>query len=255
MKAFFLVLARDENHIDTKIEELRNAGIPYLVVCGSRLNRENVVYRKAKGKYDAINFGLRLVPKDIDVVALNDVDTKINNLQAAFRRFQSSGAALLFAKVSVNAGPQRFFYVILDFIRRRVPIVASGELMLINRHVLEKILPLMPCKAEDTFILFKFLEFGYPTVFCEECCAQTSRTDVAEEEEAYKRRSVTGIYQALSYANPPLQIRLFYTVLPLFSPLLLILGKKGHFWMKGILLGLIDYIRGDRTGTWETTYE
>jgi hypothetical protein len=34
------------------------------------------------------------------------------------------------------------------------------------------------------------------------------------------------------------------------SPLLLISGRKGYFWMKGILLGFLDYLRGDISGVW-----
>lgn len=35
---------------------------------------------------------------------------------------------------------------------------------------------------------------------------------------------------------------------------LLILGKKGYFWMRGILLGVTDFLLGDRSGIWLPTY-
>jgi cellulose synthase/poly-beta-1,6-N-acetylglucosamine synthase-like glycosyltransferase len=139
-------------------------------------------------------------------------------------------------------------------IRQKIPITASGELILIKRSVFERVLPLKPCKAEDCYILFKVLEHGYDAVFCDECYAETERTKTAEEEEAYKRRTVAGIYQALSYTRPSLSIRLFYIILPLLSPLLLVSGKNGYFWMKGILLGFMDYLHGDRSGVWQATY-
>jgi len=254
MKLFFLVLARDENCVDEKIEELKCLGVPYLIVCGKNLNHPNVVYREPRGKYDAINFGLNFIPKDVDIVALNDVDTKIHNIESALRCFTSEKVALVFARVSVKEGPQKSFYVLLDFIRRKVPIAASGELMLIRRNLLMNIFPLKPCKAEDSYILFKALELKYKTVFCEECYVETERTKTAEKEGIYKRKTVGGIYQALSYTHPPHFIKLFYVLLPIASPLLLVLGKKGYFWMKGILHGLIDYLRGDRTGIWQPSY-
>jgi glycosyltransferase involved in cell wall biosynthesis len=40
-------------------------------------------------------------------------------------------------------------------------------------------------------------------------------------------------------------------LLSLSSPLLPVLGKKGYFWMKGILSGFMDYLRGDRGGAWQ----
>jgi len=49
-------------------------------------------------------------------------------------------------------------------------------------------------------------------------------------------------------------MRLFHVFLPIACSLLWILGKKGYYWMRGILLGLIDFLRGDRTGVWQTTY-
>jgi len=253
-KPFFLVLARDERHVNEKIKELKSLGVPYLIVCGKKINHPNVVYREPRGKYDAINFGVEFVPGDVDVVVLNDVDTKIHNFQAALQHFKRKEVALVFVRVSVKEGPQRLFYVFLDFLRRRTPIAASGELMLIKRNVLREILPIRPCKAEDSYILFKVLELKHEAVFCEECYVETERTKTAEKEEVYKRKTVTGIYQALAYSEPPYLVKIFYVLLPMACPWFLVLGRKGYFWMKGILLGLMDYLRGDRTGVWQPTY-
>jgi len=254
MKTFFLVLARDEKYTDEKNEELKLLGMPYLIVCGRDLDRPDVVYRRPRGKYDAINFGFRFIPEDTDVVALNDVDTKIRNLDAILRLFDSGDVALAFVRVFVKEGPQRFFYRVLDQIRRRLLIAASGELMLIRYDLLQKIIPIKPCKAEDSYILFKVLEYKHKAVFCEKCYVETERTKTADKEEMYKRRTVSGLYQALAHSRPPSRVKFFYIFLPLFCPLLLVSGKKGYFWMKGILHGLVDYLRGDRTGVWKPTY-
>ena len=249
-----MVLARDRRFVDEKIKELESLGVPYLIVCGERINHPNVVFREPRGKYDAINFGFKFVPKDVDVVILNDVDTKINNFESMLQHFRNEDVGLVFAKVFVKEGPQRLFYSFLDFIRKRFLVAASGELMLIKRDMLERILPVKPCKAEDSYLLFKVLELRRKAVFCEECFVETERTKSAEKEVAYKRKTVGGIYQALGYTKPPYFIKLFYFVLPLASPLLLLLGRRGYFWAKGILLGFTDYLRGDRTGTWQTSY-
>jgi len=254
MKLFFLVLARDKAHVHDKIRELENLNVQYKIVCGDRLDHPNVVYRAPKGKYDAINFGASLIPKDVDTVVMNDVDTIIHNFHLALRYLKDEKVALVFGTEMVKEGPQNLFYRFLNPIRRKIPIAASGELMFIRRHLLERILPLKPCKAEDTYILFRVLEYGYKTIFCEDCYAETERTKTAEKEEIYKRKTVTGIYQALTYTQPPCLVKLFYVFLPVACPLLLVLGKKGYFWMRGILLGLIDFLRGDRTGVWQPTY-
>ncbi len=251
MKVFFLVLARDEKHVSEKVEELGRLGMPYLVVCGQRLDRKNVVYREPKGKYDAINFGFRLVPPDTDIVVLNDVDTRIRNLEAAFGCINSKDVFLVFAKVRVKEGPQTLFYGFLDRIRRRLPVAASGELMLMKYGVLKEIIPIKPCKAEDSYVLFKVLESRGKVIFCEDCSVETVRTDSPRQEETYKRRTVSGIYQALAYTHPPYSVRLFYILLPVASSLLLISGKRGYYWTKGILLGFADYLRGEKTGQWE----
>lgn len=247
-------MARDEKHVNDKIRELENLGLSYLIVCGEKLDHPNVVYRKPLGKYDAINFGMSLLPKDVGTVAINDVDTNIHGLGTIIKRFMCSDTALVFSRVVVKRGPQISFYSYLDAVRRKILVCASGELMIIRREVLDGILPLRPCKAEDSYILFKVLELGYKAVLCEESYVVTERTKSVENEETYKRKTVGGLYQALSYTRPPRSIRLFYSLLPLLSPLLLVLGRKGYYWMRGILLGFSDYLRGDRTGLWEPIY-
>jgi hypothetical protein len=114
--------------------------------------------------------------------------------------------------------------------------------------------PLKPCKAEDSYILFKVIELKQRVALSEECFVETERTKSPRSEEEYKRKTVCGIYQALSYTNPSISIKLFYAILPFMSPFLLFLGASGYFWMKGILLGLNDYLKGDRKGIWHTNY-
>lgn len=254
MRIFFLVLARDSLGVAKKARELDSLGFPYIIVCGERVNHHSVVYREPRGKYDAINFGSKFVPRDVEIVGLNDVDTEISNLKAAICLFEQTESSLVFAKVNVLQGPQRLFYRFLDALRKRVLITASGELMLIRHDVLRSILPLKSCKAEDSYILFKVLEKRYSASFCEECFVTTGRTVDSRQEEDYKRRTVGGIYQALSMTKPPLQTRFFYMLLPFASLVLLVLGGKGYYWVKGILRGFVDYLIGDRSGAWEITY-
>ena len=97
----------------------------------------------------------------------------------------------------------------LDPIRRRLPVTASGELMLVKHYVIERILPIQPCKAEDSSILFKVSELKRRVVFCEECSSETERTKNIENEEAYKRKTVCGLYQALGHTKPSPLIRSF----------------------------------------------
>jgi len=251
MRIFFVVLARDAAKVDEKTRELDSLGYPYVVVCGEKVESPNVVYRAPKGKYDAVNFGLRFVPSDVDVVAFNDVDAEIHDFEATLPLLQDGSVSLVFVKVRVTEGPQLTFYSLLDFLRKKIPIAASGELMLIKQSFLRKILPLKECKAEDSYILFKVLEEGGKIAFCEDAYVVTKRTALAEQEEVYKRRTVGGIYQALSMTKPPFFVRLFYVLLPLVSPLLLVFGRKGYYWSRGIILGFVDYARGDRTGSWK----
>jgi len=233
---------------------LDGLGFPYLIVCGDKVNHPNVVHRAPLGKYDAINFGSNHLPEDVEIVALNDVDTEIHGLEAALRLFNEENVSLVFVRVDVRSGPQVLFYSFLDALRARIPIAASGELMLMRREIFKNILPLEACKSEDSYVLFKILERGHKAAFCRECYVTTKRTANSRQEEDYKRRTVGGIYQALAKTKPPAIVRLFYTLLPFISPLLLVLGKKGYYWTKGILLGYVDYARGDKAASWQPTY-
>jgi hypothetical protein len=254
MKSFFIVLARDGALVSKKCKELERFGVDYIVVCGEKVSLPKVVYREPIGKYDAINFGFKFVPSDVEVVGLNDVDTEIYNLNAAFDVFERLNASLVFSRVNVKQGPQNLFYRFLDSLRRHIPIAASGELMLIKYCVLKRIFPVMRCKAEDSYILFKVLELEGKVEFCEDCYVNTERTKNNEQDRAYKRRTVCGIYQALSMTRAPTEVRFFYGLLPFISPLLLLLGKRGYNWARGIIEGFMDYLNGDVLGTWQPLY-
>jgi hypothetical protein len=254
MKTFFIVLARDRKAVEKKIKELDRLGFPFIIVCGEKVEHPNCAYRKPVGKYDAINFGARFLPEDCEIVVLNDVDTEIHNVEGALQLLEDKYASLTFARVQVKSGPQKQFYSVLDNLRSKILVAASGELMVMRKSNLESVLPLQPCKAEDSYILFKTLEQGHKTAFARDCYVITERTKEAVEEEKYKRRTVCGIYQALSKTKPPRMIKLFYTLLPLLSPLLLVMGKKGFHYMKGILLGYTDYVRGDKAASWARGY-
>jgi hypothetical protein len=254
LRIFFVVLARDASFINDKIKELNKLNFPYIIVCGEPVDLPNVVYRSPIGKYDAINFGLGLVPKNTDVVVLNDVDTEIHGFDHALDIFRNKTVSLVYAKVGVKLGPQTLFYGLLDELRSRIPIAASGELMVLRYDILRRILPLKKCKSEDSYIMFKIMEQGGRIAFSESCWVYTIRTTNAKQEEVYKRRTTGGIYQAISMAKPPIIVRMFYLFLPFFSPMLLFAGKKGYYWSRGIILGYIDYIRGDRSGAWKPSY-
>lgn len=241
---FFMVLARDRHHLGRKIAELEEMGVPFLVVCGERVDHPAVVYREARGKWDAINFGSRFVPEESSVIVLNDVDTRIHSFEHALQRLDTK-TDLVYCRVKVFEGPQVKFYMILNPIRRRFHVAASGELMLVKKRVFERVLPIPPCIAEDSYILFKALELGYRAHFCTKTYVTTDRTADAKEEEAYKNRTTLGIYQALKYAKPPPWIRVFYKVLPLTSLLLAIAGEDGMAWVRGIRKALKANIRNN----------
>jgi len=230
---FFIVLARDQRHVREKIMELEGMRVPYLIVCGKRIDHPRVVYREARGKWDAINFGSQFIPKDADVVVLNDVDTRIHNFEHALSHLYD-GVDLVYCRVNVARGPQVKFYRIADPIRKRFHIFASGELMLIKHRVFKRVLPIPPCIAEDSYILFKALELGYRAHFCTKTYIITERTTNAKEEEAYKARTTLGVYQVLKHTRPPPWIRTFYALLPIAAPLLALAGEDGKAWMRGI---------------------
>ena len=216
-----------------KIAELSGSDIRFVIICGERTDYPNVIYRKARGKWDAINFARRFVPDGTFVVALNDVDTTLCNLDSALECLEAH-ADLVYCAVHVAFGPQKKFYKILDPIRKRLHVAASGELMLVKKSVLDKVLPIPPCTAEDSYILFKALGLGYKCQFCSETYVTTSRTKNAREEEEYKARTTLGVYQALTYAKATPVIRLFYASLPLAAPLLALAGNDGRAWARGI---------------------
>ena len=244
---FFLVLARTKEGVREKIAELENLGIPYIIVCGEETNHPNVVYRPKKGKFDAINYGAKYLRAETKIVCLNDVDTKIFNFEKSLNKI-SRELALVFCKVKLDSGPQVHFYSMLDKIRSSLPINSSGELMLVERSVFDRILPIPPCKTEDNYISFRVLELGYKLFFCEDCWVETKRTQSLDEEERYKTRTVTGLYQALSLTEPPPLVRVFYLILPFLTPLLLLQGRRGLAWARGILHGFTNFLRGDKVG-------
>jgi len=126
----------------------------------------------------------------------------------------NSEADLVYCKVNVSKGPQVKFYRIADPIRKRFHIFASGEFMLFKRDVFRRVLPIPPCIAEDSYMLFRALELGYRAHLCTKTYITTERTTHAEEEETYKARTTLGIYQALKHTRPPPWIRIFINWCP-----------------------------------------
>ncbi|NIQ06678.1 MAG: hypothetical protein GWO20_13400 [Candidatus Korarchaeota archaeon] len=242
MKPFFIILARDHLHVSEKIAEMDTLGIPYIVVCGEKLNFPYTVYRKANGKWDAINYGSNFVPKEADIVVLNDVDTTIHHFDEALFPLLK-GWDLVYGKVNVKRGPQINFYKIADPIRKRLHIFASGELMVLKKHVFNEILPIPPCLAEDSYILFKALELGYRAYFSQKAYVTTERTKNALEEAAYKARTTLGIYQALAYTKTSRSVRFFYWLLPVGALFLGLVGKNGRAWVKGVLTGVKSHLQ------------
>jgi cellulose synthase/poly-beta-1,6-N-acetylglucosamine synthase-like glycosyltransferase len=240
---FFIIPARNKENVKEKIMELENLKVNYIIICGEKLNHKNVVYRPPKGKWDAINFGSKFVPRDVNVVVLNDVDTVIHNFEHALGHLNGE-ADIVYCKVNVLKGPQVKFYRIADPIRKKFHIFASRELMLMRRDVFEHVLPIPPCIAEDSYVLFKTLELGYRAFFCTKAYTTTRRTENTKEETTYKARTTLGIYQALRYTRPPPWIRIFYGLLPLFMPLLIIVGEEGRAWAKGIMRALSMALKG-----------
>ena len=245
---FFIVPARTAKAVNDKINELKMLGYPFVIICGEKVNIPNVVYRERRGKYDAINYGANFLSDKTKIVCLNDVDTKIFNFEKALETICRNVAVLVFCKLKLKSGLQVYFYSMMDRIRKILQITSSGELMLIRREVFERLIPLPPCKTEDNYISFKVLELGYKSTFCEDCLVETERTKSYEEEKAYKTRTVTGIYQALSQTKTKPLIRVFYFFLPFMSPLLLLQGKRGVSWLKGIVQGVTSFLIGDKEG-------
>jgi len=247
-EVFFIVPARTAKAVNDKLKELKKLGYPFVIVCGEKVNIPNVVYRKRRGKYDAINYGANFLSDKTKIVCLNDVDTKIFNFEKALEKIRGNVAVLVFCKLELKSGLQVYFYSMMDRIRKRLQITSSGELMLIRREVFERIIPIPPCKTEDNYISFKVLGLGYKSTFCEDCWVETERTKSYEEEKAYKTRTVTGVYQALSQTKTKPLIKVFYLFLPFISPLLLLQGKRGLSWLKGIVQGISCFLIGDKEG-------
>jgi hypothetical protein len=207
------------------------------------MRHERVRYRKPWGKWDAINFGSQFLPSAAQLVVLNDVDSKIHNLEHALLECMSQGD-LIYCKVRVKEGPQTKFYRILDTVRRVLPVAASGELMIIKRTLFNRLIPLPPCAAEDTYMVFRALEMGHRVEFCADTYVTTKRTNSPAEEQAYKLRTTLGVYHALELASAPPAVKAFYFLLPLTTPLLALGGPDGRAWAMGVLLATAHHFLG-----------
>jgi len=256
-KLFAVIPARDARYVKEKIEEMESLGLPFVIVCGEKVEHKNVVYRPPKGKYDAINYAIRFIPKEAEIIMFNDVDTKIpghNVISKAINLFDKDpNIGLIFGKDLVKEGPQVLFHRWLYAIIKRVPILVNGDIIFIRRVILQRLIPLPPCKAEDALLGFKVFELGYKVVFNEKCFVFTNKTYKKIEEVKYKRRTVGGIYQALSYCHSKgalAIVKMFYIFLPLLMPMLLLTGKKGIYWFRGITLGICDFLKKDKAGAW-----
>lgn len=232
-KVFVLVLARDKGMVEAKLKDLESYGVSHLVVCGERLDAKGVAYREAVGKWDAINFGHGFIPQDTETVIINDVDTSIHGLDSALA--MASRYDLVYCAVRPEAGPQKSFYSFADPLRERLNLFASGELMLIRKKTLDRLMPIPPCMAEDSYLLFKAMELNKSVKFCRDAYVTTTRTTNSAEEASYKERTTLGILQALDYAKPSVSIRVFYRTLPLLAMLLMFMGQNGRAWGSGIV--------------------
>ena len=237
------MLARDAKSIRTKIHEIERIGLPFIVVCGENFHDSRVVYRVPVGKWDAINYGYGYIPQENDVVVLNDVDTEIHGLEHMFSSV-SGGSDFVYAAVRPSGGPQPKFYAIANPLNRVLKIFAMGELVVIRKQLLDKLMPIPPCLAEDTYLLFKAMELNYKAEFCEDAYVNTFRTSLISEEVLYKERTTLGILQALDYTKPPPWIRLFYRSLPFLAAMLMLAGEDGRAWGKGIMRAIRLHIEG-----------
>lgn len=243
MKPFCLVLARSANSIRTKMREIERLGLPFIVVCGESFDDPRVVHRPPIGKWDAINFGYGYIPGEADVVVLNDVDTEIHGLDHMFSSV-ARGSDFVYAAVRPSGGPQPKFYAIANPLNRALNIFALGELVMIRKKLLDKLMPIPPCLAEDTYLLFKAMELNYKVDFREDVFVTTSRTSSTTEEVLYKERTTLGILQALDYTRPPPWIRLFYHSLPILAVMLMLSGEDGRAWARGIMGAVKLHLEG-----------
>jgi hypothetical protein len=219
--------------VKEKIIELEQLDVPFIIICGEKVEHSKVIYRETLGKWDAINFGIQFVPIEFNVIVFNDVDNRIVNFKQALDSI-NEGIDVLYCRISVSNGPQLKFYKLIDPLRSRFHIAANGDLMILRRDVLDAVLPIPPCIAEDSYILFKALELGYRAHFSTRTYVTTEKSSNARLEEVYKTRTTLGLYQVLKYTKPPLFIRLFYSLLPVFAPMLFFAGEDGRAWARGI---------------------
>lgn len=254
-EVFVIIVSRDASGVSEKLRTFEKLGLDHIVICGEMMNIPRVYFRAPRGKFDAINYGFSKVPHNKTFVILNDADSMVLSPEKAFEHFADPKVGMVHGTIQVAGGPQVLFYRILYRVIDHIgPVAANGEYTVVRREILNRILPLPPCKAEDSLLMFKVLEAGYQVVYDRRVKVLTKRTTAPEKEEDYKRINVAGIYQALSYSSPPPVIRAFYFLLPIFAPLLLIAGQSGRFWLKGIIEGLADFLKGDRSGSWQPTY-
>jgi hypothetical protein len=239
-----VVPARDRQGVEAKIAELEALGLDFVIVCGDPMEGDHILYRPPAGKYDAVNAGLAHMLARAEIVVLNDVDTRIEDLGGPVEALGRTGADMVFCRVAVASGPQREFYRLLDLIRDYVPVASSGELVVVRASSLAEVLPIPPTLTDDTWLLFKFLERGRRVVFWKGLAVSTRRTETFEEEAAYKQRNVYGIYQALALTRPGVTITMFYALLPFLSPVLLLAGPGGRAWCSGIWRGIGEFLRG-----------
>lgn len=178
---FVIVPARDGKNVPAKIKELKSIGVSFKIICGEHFDHPNVVYRENNGKWDALNFGASFVPKETRVVALNDVNTQICNFEDAITHLNEE-VGLVYCKVNVAEGPQVKFYRIMDQLRQRFHIAASGELMLIDRRLFDRLIPVPPCIAEDSYILFKALKPAQKLTFPQQPTSRHSEHPTASKK-------------------------------------------------------------------------
>jgi hypothetical protein len=246
-----VVPARDRHGVEAKVSELEALHVDYLIVCGESMPGDHILFRPRAGKYDALNAGIAQVLPGADVIVLNDVDTHLPDLSGPIEALSRSGADMVFCRVAVESGPQQRFYRLLDLLRDYLPIAASGELVIVRASALERLLPMPPTLAEDTWLLFKFRELRRKVVFWTATAVTTRRTETLAEEVAYKQRTVCGIYQALTITRPGALVTLFYGILPFIAPALLLTGPGGRAWWSGIWRGVRDYLRGTQSGSFD----
>lgn len=242
MNPFLVILSRNGRGIKRKIDELEKLGYPYKIICGEKISHPGVVYREARGKWDAINYSEKFIPSESDTVVINDADTKIVNFEKVLSKINDND--LVYSGIEIPPSTQFGLRKFEDLLRNLINFAPNGDLMIFRRKLFNRILPLPPCVAEDSYMLFKAMELGSDIDFFYEDCIKTTKTSNLSQEKKYKERTTLGIYQALGYTHPPPHIKSFYMLLPLFASLLSIFGKKGRTFAKGIFEGYLSYRLG-----------